>query len=104
LGLAQAKAHGAVGEISQVGACGGLPQDQKLFDDRLMSALKSIEDIARACLLLRTIEGLDYTEISQLLDIPKGTAMSHVYRTRRALRKMLSDEPAPGVGPTEVAS
>ncbi len=83
---------------------GGLTADQYHFDDRLMSALKSIGEVARACLLLRTIEGLDYKEISQLLDIPEGTAMSHVYRTRRALRQRLSDDPATSAGTTEVVS
>lgn len=102
--LAQAGAHGVADEKPVVGARGGLPQDQHLFDDQLMSALKSIGEVARACLLLRTIEGLDYAEISQLLDIPQGTAMSHVYRTRRTLRRMLTDEPTTGVGPAEATS
>jgi len=70
---------------------GRLPDDQRHFDDRVMRALGSLNETARTCLLLRTIEGLEYSEISRLLSIPEGTAMSHVHRTRRALREQLAD-------------
>ena len=75
-----------------INAKGELHQDTQHFDDQVLSALRSIGDVARACLLLRTIEGLDYKEISGILDIPPGTAMSHVYRTRQTLRQMLTDK------------
>lgn len=67
-----------------------LPDDQPWFDDRVVEALHAVPATARACLLLRTLEGLPYEEISALLDIPPGTAMSHVHRTRHALRRSLS--------------
>lgn len=69
---------------------GTLHADQRHFDDEIMRALEEVGDIARACLLLRTIEGLDYAEISRLLEVPEGTAMSHVHRTRKFLRTRLS--------------
>jgi RNA polymerase sigma-70 factor (ECF subfamily) len=53
--------------------------------------LGDVGEVARACLLLRTLEGLEYAEISRLLEIPEGTAMSHVHRTRRYLRDRLAD-------------
>jgi len=68
---------------------GELPQDQTAFDDEVMQALQSLGEVARACILLRTIEGLSYAEISQILAIPEGTAMSHVHRSRKALRHAL---------------
>ncbi len=77
---------------------GELPEDQRHFDDRVMQALGSLSEIARACLLLRTLEGLEYSEISKLLDIPEGTAMSHVHRSRRALRQRLADLEARPLG------
>jgi RNA polymerase sigma-70 factor (ECF subfamily) len=70
---------------------GRLIVDRSPFDDRMMQALSAVTDTARACLLLRTIEGLDYNEIARLLDIPPGTAMSHVHRTRMFLRQRLAD-------------
>lgn len=75
---------------------GSLDADQSHFDDRLLRALESISPVARACLLLRTVEGLTYAEISSLLHVPEGTAMSHVHRARQHLRNALDprDEPA----------
>lgn len=63
------------------------------FSRRVMIALGDVADIPRACLLLRTVEGLSYGEISALLEIPEGTAMSHVHRTRLAMREKLSEPP-----------
>jgi len=59
------------------------------FDRRVAQALDCVGDMARACLLLRTLEGLEYSQIAELLDIPEGTAMSHVHRTRAYLRERL---------------
>jgi DNA-directed RNA polymerase specialized sigma24 family protein len=42
-------------------------------------------------LLLRTIEQMEYSEISKVLQIPEGTAMSHVHRARQHLRERLAD-------------
>lgn len=67
----------------------GMPGDQPAFDDRIVRALDSINETARACLLLRTIEGMDYCDIARTLDIAEGTAMSHVHRARAALRDRL---------------
>ncbi|MFG0328362.1 MAG: RNA polymerase sigma factor [Phycisphaerales bacterium] len=69
-----------------------LPEDQRSFDDRLMGALDEMSETARACLLLRTIEDLPYSEIARILDIPEGTAMSHVHRARRSLRDRLEPQ------------
>jgi RNA polymerase sigma-70 factor (ECF subfamily) len=70
---------------------GRLDEEHAPFDDRMMRALGSIGATARACLLLRTIEELNYDEIAKLLEIPPGTAMSHVHRTRMLLRQRLAD-------------
>lgn len=65
------------------------------IDEGLLEALEQLGDVPRTCILLRCVEGLGYPEISQLLDIPKGTAMSHVFRGRRELARYLSrDEQA----------
>lgn len=70
----------------------GVPAvDADNFDDRILAALAEVSDVARACLLLRTVEGLEYSEISRLLGVPEGTAMSHVHRTRQFLREKLAD-------------
>ncbi len=67
------------------------------FDDRLAAGLRELGEVPRSCLLLRTLRELSYVEISELLDIPEGTAMSHVHRARLALRARLTEDPAPPV-------
>jgi RNA polymerase sigma-70 factor (ECF subfamily) len=79
---------------------GRLGQDQSAFDDDVLSALNSLDETARTCLLLRTLQDLPYREISLVLGVPEGTAMSHVYRARIAMRKRLTEgEPASGGNP-----
>lgn len=77
-----------------VDRCGRLDDRQRSFDDRVLAALQAVPDMARACLLLRTVRELDYQEISALLGIPEGTAMSHVHRSRQKLRELLEKEMA----------
>jgi RNA polymerase sigma-70 factor (ECF subfamily) len=74
-----------------VNAAGELAADQTEFDDRLAAALRLLDADARCCLLLRTILNLPYQDISRALDIPEGTAMSHVHRARKFLREQLQD-------------
>jgi RNA polymerase sigma-70 factor (ECF subfamily) len=87
------EAHGDerhAGETSPIIAGGGeLAPDQTSFDDELSEALGSLTVEARSCLLLRVLESLTYAEISELLNIPEGTAMSHVHRSKSALRRRL---------------
>ncbi len=61
------------------------------MDEKLVAAMDQLGDIARSCLLLRTISSMPYAEIAKLLEIPEGTAMSHVHRTRHILRDRLAD-------------
>lgn len=75
-----------------VDSLGRVREEQGAFDDALVRALKSVEPTARACLLLRTVEGLAFRELAALLDIPEGTAMSHVFRARAQVSRALRDE------------
>jgi RNA polymerase sigma-70 factor (ECF subfamily) len=72
-------------------AKGDLAPGQDVFDDRLSAALRRLEETARVCLLLRTLADKPYREIAAILGIPEGTAMSHVHRSRAALRAELGD-------------
>jgi RNA polymerase sigma-70 factor (ECF subfamily) len=69
---------------------GELALDQGDFDDRVLSGLRELARVPRACLLLRSVLELSYAEIAELLAIPEGTAMSHVHRSRVFLRARLS--------------
>jgi RNA polymerase sigma-70 factor, ECF subfamily len=71
---------------------GELLADQASFEGQLLNALQELTSEARCCLLLRTIQELSYSEIAELLQIPPGTAMSHVYRSRQFLRQRLMNK------------
>jgi RNA polymerase sigma-70 factor (ECF subfamily) len=73
---------------------GDLRAGQDQFDDEVLGALLSLGEHARACLLLRTVLDLPYREISALLGMPEGTAMSHVHRARQEMRRRLTTPPA----------
>ncbi|HTF88587.1 MAG TPA: RNA polymerase sigma factor [Planctomycetota bacterium] len=85
-----------VDEPSDPRLLGELSRDQDHFDDEVLAALMELSPMARACLLLRAVQDLDYSELSRLLGIPEGTAMSHVHRARRALRVALLERQARG--------
>lgn len=72
---------------------GTLQEDQEAFDDHVQAALATLDDVPRACLLLKVVAELGYKEISKLLDVPEGTAMSHVHRARLRLRERLTGVP-----------
>ena len=59
----------------------------------LEAAMGELDETARSCLLLRIVGGMSYQQISAALGVPEGTAMSHVFRARKAL--------ASRVAPTE---
>lgn len=60
------------------------------FDRRVDEALGALSDVARACLVLRSVHGMTFAQIAEALGIPEGTAMSHVHRARAALRDRLA--------------
>ena len=66
-----------------------------LFDRNVALALGELSEAQRTCLLLKTIVELEYAEIGALLDIPPGTAMSHVSRGRAKMRRLLEAEADP---------
>ena len=97
----ESRAAEQTGAGVRLSARGDLIADDRNFDDRVLRALGTLDEIARVCLLLRVLGGLSYAEISRILGIPEGTAMSHVHRTKRALREQLktSADERPSVGP-----
>jgi RNA polymerase sigma-70 factor (ECF subfamily) len=59
------------------------------FDDELLRALGTLDEVARGCLLMRVVLDMSYKEIALALAVPEGTAASHVHRARAALRDAL---------------
>jgi RNA polymerase sigma-70 factor, ECF subfamily len=52
-------------------------------------ALGALGNEHREVIVLREIEGLSYEEIAEVLDVPRGTVESRLFRARRALRDLL---------------
>ena len=73
---------------------GGLEEIVSEIDDDMLRVLSQLPEEARCCLLLRVIDGLSYAEISDMLGIPKGTAMSHVHRSKSFARARLKGRAA----------
>lgn len=82
--------HSTPGPLPVDPCSGELVAGQASFEDDLLEALQDLSEDARCCLLLRTVHDLSYAEIEQLLGIPRGTAMSHVHRSRQHLRTRLA--------------
>jgi RNA polymerase sigma-70 factor (ECF subfamily) len=57
--------------------------------ERLMDALKQLPEAQRIAVLLHDAEGWKHREIADFLDIPHGTARSHVHHARMRLRELL---------------
>jgi len=62
----------------------------ELLDSRVKKALEELPDDFRIVILLSTVEGFSYKEISEVVGCPTGTVMSRIYRGRRMLREKLT--------------
>lgn len=63
---------------------------REMLDARLAQAIDALGDEERQCLLLRLISDFSYREIGDLMQMPMGTAMSHVHRARQKLRERVA--------------
>jgi RNA polymerase sigma-70 factor, ECF subfamily len=57
--------------------------------EHMEEALEALSESHRAILLMREVEGLSYEELSEALDIPKGTVMSRLFHARKNFQKAL---------------
>jgi len=64
-----------------------LPREERLALETALLAL-SAED--REIIILKYLEGLSYDEISEHLEIPKGTVMSRLFYARKQLQARLT--------------
>jgi RNA polymerase sigma-70 factor (ECF subfamily) len=65
------------------------PPDHVQQEDRrrlLLRALHRLEVDERAMVVLRDLQGLEYQQISEVLEVPIGTVKSRLFRARAALR------------------
>ena len=59
--------------------------------DRLSDALGRVDEVSRAILVMRDLEGFDYQQMADLLGLPLGTLKSRLFRARLALRDRLAE-------------
>jgi len=57
--------------------------------EQVMAALGRLDAEYRAVLVMRDIEGFDYQQMAEVLDLPLGTLKSRLFRARLALRDEL---------------
>jgi len=57
--------------------------------EQVLAALGRIDAEYRALLVMRDIEGFDYQQMAEVLDLPLGTLKSRLFRARLALREEL---------------
>ncbi len=57
----------------------------------LQSTLQTLSEEHREVLVLRELQQLSYEEIAAVLNVPRGTVESRLYRARAELRKKLGD-------------
>jgi RNA polymerase sigma-70 factor (ECF subfamily) len=60
--------------------------------EHVARALLALEPDYRAAVVLRDVEGLDYQEIADVLEVPVGTVKSRIFRGRLAMREHLSGQ------------
>ncbi|MEY4701433.1 MAG: hypothetical protein RL326_1620 [Pseudomonadota bacterium] len=76
---------------------------RKQTGQKIQEVLAELSEDHRAVITLREIDGLNYEEIAEALDIPRGTVMSRLFYARKALQKALK-EFAPETTPSEDVS
>ncbi len=78
--------QGAVGELS--------PAHRVQGNERraaVSAALAALPDDQRAILVLRDVQGLEYDQIAEVLEVPGGTVKSRLFRARIALRELVEE-------------
>lgn len=57
--------------------------------ERVAGALRAIDPDHTAILTLRDVQGLDYAQIAETMEVPVGTVKSRLFRARAALREQV---------------
>jgi RNA polymerase sigma-70 factor (ECF subfamily) len=79
------------GEASKLGRSAEDEVLDHFTDGDVKAAIEALPEQFRIAVLLADVEGFQYKEIAEILDIPIGTVMSRLHRGRKALQKSLFD-------------
>lgn len=76
----------------EAAAMGRSAEDElmEMFSEaEVKAAVEELPDVYRMAVLLADVEGFQYAEIAEILEIPIGTVMSRLHRGRKQLQKRL---------------
>jgi len=59
----------------------------------VLATLETLSEEHREVIVLRELQGMSYDEIAEVLDIPRGTVESRLYRARQELKERLKGYP-----------
>lgn len=62
---------------------------RELVDDEVVRAIEELPEEFRVVIVLSDLQGLQYKEIAEMLDLPVGTVKSRLFRGRRRLQEEL---------------
>jgi hypothetical protein len=62
-----------------------------LPDTEIEAAMQALPEPFRMVVYYADVEGLEYAQIAEIMDTPKGTVVSRLHRGRRRLRFLLAD-------------
>jgi RNA polymerase sigma-70 factor (ECF subfamily) len=65
--------------------------ENRELQEKLGEALGALSENHRAILMLREVDGLSYEELSEVLEIPRGTVMSRLFHARLKMQKILRE-------------
>jgi RNA polymerase sigma-70 factor (ECF subfamily) len=71
----------------------GASFDWEHVDDRLHEAIDTLKDEYKQVLIMWGVQGFKYREIAEVLDVPIGTVMSRLHRSRKMVADALADQP-----------
>ena len=71
----------------------GASFDWEHVDDRLREAIGTLKDEYKQVLIMWGVQGFKYREIAEVLDVPIGTVMSRLHRSRKMVADALADQP-----------
>ena len=66
-------------------------EESVMHREALDRALSTLSEEMRIPLILHDVEGLEYREIAEILDVPIGTIMSRIFLARQRMRPLLID-------------
>lgn len=81
-----------IDSIDTLQAAASVLVERREDEERLADAMKSLSDAQRRAILLRYFGAFEYARIAQILNCSRNTALSHVHRGLRRLRRYLLRE------------